>query len=488
MCQAEVTSPLTPAQARAAEATEGALRDSALVLLSVRPGCGRSTLLRELARRGGAALVGLGEVSETQGRAHPLRLEDALATVVRRALEAHDLVLVDDVHRLLQVTQHWGYPRRGWGEARLVALADLAEAAGKRLVLGGQAGAWPRGLLRRGREVEAPSLGAQDLAALARACGAPPGLDLERAFRFAPGLDARSLCSALRGLEPGAGSERLLERLADQLPRGNVGEGSLAPGELCGVDDVLEALETHVVLPLERADLAAELALRPKRGVLLCGPPGTGKTSLGRALARRLAGKFFLLDGTFVAGTCDFQARVEELFQRARENAPSVLFVDDADVIFAGAREQGLYRYLLTQLDGLVGPADGARVCVMLTAMDPADLPPALTRSGRVELWLDMRLPDPPARRALLDRHLAPVLGRLGPLDVERLVAAAEGFTGADLVRLVEAGKLLVARDRALRRQPPVTKRFLQAAAAVRANAARVVAARAADGAPGCRG
>ena len=65
----------------------------------------------------------------------------------------------------------------------------------------------------------------------------------------------------------------------------------------CGI------LETNIVLPLENDALANEFKLRSKRGVLLYGPPGTGKTTVGRAMAHRLKGKFFLIDGTFIAGT-----------------------------------------------------------------------------------------------------------------------------------------------------------------------------------------
>ena len=64
------------------------------------------------------------------------------------------------------------------------------------------------------------------------------------------------------------------------------------------------------------------------------GPPGTGKTTIGRALAHRLKGKFFLIDGTIIAGTQDFYEKIHKVFRAAEENAPSIIFIDDADVIF----------------------------------------------------------------------------------------------------------------------------------------------------------
>jgi ATP-dependent 26S proteasome regulatory subunit len=130
----------------------------------------------------------------------------------------------------------------------------------------------------------------------------------------------------------------------------------------------------------------------------------------------------------------------------------------------------GLYRYLLTLLDGLESETAG-RVCVMMTVMDVATLPPALVRSGRVELWLQMRLPDVAARTMILRRHLAHLPESIGVVDEERLVQETESFTGADLKRLVEDGKALLGYDRA-RGLPlrPATDYFVEAVETVRAN------------------
>jgi SpoVK/Ycf46/Vps4 family AAA+-type ATPase len=216
--------------------------------------------------------------------------------------------------------------------------------------------------------------------------------------------------------------------------------------------------------------LAAELQLRPKRGVLLAGPPGTGKTTIERALAARLRSKFFLIDGTVIAGTYNFYDRVQKIFEAAKRNAPSVVFIDDCDLIFENSEGKGFYRYLLTMLDGLES-ASAERVCVIITAMDAHSLPPAILRSGRIELWLETRLPDAGARAAILGERLSKAPPPLATADIGAIAEASHGLTGADLMAVVEDGKLLFAHDKATGEAArPVEEYFLEAIATVRAN------------------
>ena len=245
-----------------------------------------------------------------------------------------------------------------------------------------------------------------------------------------------------------------------------------------GVQEAVRDLSPSAA-SLENDALANQFKLRSKRGVLLYGPPGTGKTTIGRALAHRLKGKFFLIDGTFIAGTNNFYERIHHVFEAAKENAPSVIFIDDADAIFEDGEERGLYRYLLTMLDGLESESAG-RICVMMTAMNVANLPAALTRSGRVELWLEMKLPDAEARTQILGRHIAELPEELQTVEMTALMAATEGFTGADLKRLVEDGKAIYAYDKANQfnlKKP--TDYFLKAVDGVRENKQRYAEAEA---------
>ncbi len=232
-------------------------------------------------------------------------------------------------------------------------------------------------------------------------------------------------------------------------------------------------MEAKVALPFENDTLRLELDLKPKRGVLLAGPPGTGKTTIGRALAHRLKSKFFLIDGTVVAGTHDFHRKVDRVFDAAKRNAPAIVFIDDADVIFEGEENRGLYRYLLTVLDGLESGSSG-RVCVMLTAMHPGSLPQALLRSGRVELWLETALPDAAARVAILKDRLAGLPAPIGEPDTALIASASQGLTGADLKNVVDDAKLQFAHDRMTGKDSvSADDYFLQAIDTVRANRRR---------------
>jgi hypothetical protein len=130
-------------------------------------------------------------------------------------------------------------------------------------------------------------------------------------------------------------------------------------------------------------------------------------------------------------------------------------------------------------LDGLESKSAG-RVCVMMTAMDVGNLPPALVRSGRIELWLEMRLPNDEARAGILSQQLNAAPAPLGEAAVDRLVSATGDFTGADLKRTVDDGKALYAFD-LVGGAPvkPPTEYFLAAAQAVRTSKERYAAAEA---------
>ncbi len=466
---------LCPAQKRAFDNLSTGLQIGSILRLWSGTGRGKTTILRKIHRQIGGVFFNTKDFVEASSTKHPMALEETVYQVLMDALKGNSLVIVDDLHLLDLFSGgcHF-YPRSGYFNTAMMALCTYALEANKKFVFSTKRHA-AEAAEQRSYSFGIEKFRADDYAALVELFAKPskPELDFDKIFRFAPKLNGHQIKAACQWLGNSLTTDRFIEylrsqRLASNVDLGEVQEVDLK--DLKGVDDVLRSLEINIVLPLQNDELANRFRLRSKRGVLLYGPPGTGKTTIGRALAHRLKGKFFLIDGTFIAGTDNFYKSVTQVFEAAKDNAPSVIFIDDADAIFEDGEERGLYRYLLTMIDGLESESAG-RVCVMMTAMNVTHLPPALVRSGRVELWLEMKLPDASARTEILTALSRNLPEELHGLDLPRLVATTEGFTGADLKAMVEDGKAVYAYDQANKHKlQPLTDYFVAAIKTVQQN------------------
>ena len=159
---------------------------------------------------------------------------------------------------------------------------------------------------------------------------------------------------------------------------------------LIGMESILKEIEVSIIKPMSYS--LDEIPI--KKGVILAGPPGTGKTSIGRWLAYRLRGKLYLVDGT----SNDLITNVNETLARAYRNAPAIVFIDDVDHLFD---HPDIFRTFLTLLDGLENKNRGG-VCMIVTCMDITKIPSALIRGGRLELCLETHLPDEEVRQRII--------------------------------------------------------------------------------------
>ena len=221
--------------------------------------------------------------------------------------------------------------------------------------------------------------------------------------------------------------------------------------DVAGLDTIRQRLVEAVIWPLNYAERMQQAGIRPARGVLLHGPPGSGKTLLVRALAGEADAAFITLSGPSLLSRWQGEAEkaLDGVFAKARHAAPCLLFLDEIDAI-APARGSGdsatverLVTQFLIALDGFT-PAQGV---VLIGATNrPERVDPALLRPGRFDVSLAVPLPDEAGRAAILDLHLArmPVAPAI---DIRGLAARTEGYSGADLADLCRRAGMAALRE-----------------------------------------
>ncbi len=219
-------------------------------------------------------------------------------------------------------------------------------------------------------------------------------------------------------------------------------------------DQLLEVRET-VELPLKKPELFERIGIEPPKGVLLFGPPGTGKTLLAKAVAHETEATFIRIIGSeLVQKFIGEGARlVREIFNLAKEKAPTILFIDELDAIgsqrlkvaTSGDREvQRTLMQLLSELDGFEQRGD-VKIIGATNRVDILD--PALLRPGRFDRMIEFPIPDEEARKAIFKIHTRR-LNVEDKVDFNRLVNLTEGATGADIKAIsTEAGMFAIRKD-----------------------------------------
>ena len=223
--------------------------------------------------------------------------------------------------------------------------------------------------------------------------------------------------------------------------------------DVAGEDEAKENL-TEIVEYLHDPDKYKEIGASMPKGILLVGPPGTGKTMLAKAVAGEANVPFFSMSGSeFVEMFVGMGAsKVRDLFKQAKEKAPCIVFIDEIDAIgkkrdggkYGGndEREQTLNQ-LLTEMDGFEG---NNGVIILAATNRPESLDPALTRPGRFDRRVPVELPDLKGREAILKVHARKI--KVGDdVDFHTIARMASGASGAELANIINEGALRAVRS-----------------------------------------
>lgn len=440
------------------------------VLVTGPAGVGKATMVRTVCAERRLVELDGPEVGALAADDRLSRVSDAVATV----RDGGGVLLISDIDALLPA----GTDRAPEPVAALI-IAELREAVATRGVAFIATSAVPIGVDPR---LRAPDLCDRELAltlpdaATRKALlevllrGVPAAeLDLAQIADRTPGFVVADLAALVRegalraasrasadGNEPVLWQEDLTGALTVIRPLSRSGTEEVSVGSVT-LDDVGDMVETKqalteaVLWPLQHPDTFQRLGVQPPRGVLLYGPPGCGKTFVVRALAS--SGKLSVhavkgaeLMDKWVGSS---EKAVRELFARARDSAPSLVFLDEIDALaprrgqsFDSGVTDRVVAALLTELDGI----EPMRDVVVLGATNRPDLiDPALLRPGRLEKLVFVEPPDTGARREIL-RTASQSIPLASDVDLDALASELDGYSAADCVALLREAALTAMR------------------------------------------
>ncbi|NMJ86694.1 MAG: AAA family ATPase [Thaumarchaeota archaeon] len=210
--------------------------------------------------------------------------------------------------------------------------------------------------------------------------------------------------------------------------------------EIGGLKEKIEKLHEIIELPLRHPEVFQRLGIEPHKGIMLYGPPGCGKTLIAKALASESEANFFSINGPEIMNKYygETEARLREIFKESRENAPSIVFIDEIDAIAPkreeafGDVEKRVVAQLLALMDGL---SERGNVIVIGATNRPESVDPALRRPGRFDRELEVGVPNVEGRIEVLQIHTRG-MPLADDINLKKLANELHGYTGADIKAL----------------------------------------------------
>ncbi|MBW3583374.1 MAG: CDC48 family AAA ATPase [Euryarchaeota archaeon] len=220
-----------------------------------------------------------------------------------------------------------------------------------------------------------------------------------------------------------------------------------------GLDEVKQSLREAVEWPLNNPEAFDRLGIRPPRGILLYGPPGTGKTLVAKAVANESGANFLSVKGPEVLSKWvgESEKAVREIFKKAKQSAPSIVFLDEIDSIaprrgaFEGSSHvtESVVNQLLTSVDGL----ESLEGVVIIGATNRPDIiDPGLLRAGRFDRLLHVKAPEEKGRKKILEVHMKS-MPLNADVDVDEIAGITKGYVGSDIESLCREAAILALRE-----------------------------------------
>eukprot|EP00758_Cryptobia_borreli_P015398 Tbor_TRINITY_DN6021_c3_g1::TRINITY_DN6021_c3_g1_i1::g.11140::m.11140/K13525/VCP, CDC48; transitional endoplasmic reticulum ATPase len=225
-----------------------------------------------------------------------------------------------------------------------------------------------------------------------------------------------------------------------------------------GYDDIggcrkqLVQIREMVELPIRHPEIFKNIGIKPPRGILMYGPPGSGKTLIARAVANETGAFFFVINGPEIMSKMagESEGNLRKAFEEAEKNSPAIIFIDEIDSIAPkrdksnGEVEKRVVSQLLTLMDGLKARA---QVIVMAATNRPNTIDPALRRFGRFDREIDIGVPDEIGRLEILRIHTKNMKLEEG-VDLEKISKDSHGYVGADIAQLCSEAAMQCIREK----------------------------------------